>query len=277
MSGNQAQRDVEEEILHVLGARKLTPRELRKALPEDIARATYFRHKKKLLEGKKIEELKLMGEDEKYHKFLQVVNPRLIANQQDIELYLEEMESPIPEIRERGYKFFERLSNSKRVAWYFSPKFSPNPNFRTKKGVKDFFRKKLMWKGTLQMHLWNALDYMLAFEPEGSLWKTNLIDCTQEFAEDLVWDRTLTSAAVRAFQLLRKFPGKPLHDLTFDLIIKLDDAQFEDFYKDIVYVLLHSELAEEYKYLIRRKLDDLATQNAKLRERVEKILKEAKP
>lgn len=277
MSGNQTPRGVEKEILQVLGARKLTSRELRKALPKYVTRATYFRHKKKLLERKKIEELRLMGEDEKYHKFLQVVNPKLIANQQDIELYLEQMKSPIPEIRERGYKFFERLSNLKRVAWYFCPKFSPNPNFSTKKAVKDFFRKKFMLKDTLQMHFLNALNHMLALESEGSIWKTNLIDCTQEFVEDLVWDRTLTSAAVRAFQLLNKFPGKTLHDLAFDLIIKLDDTRFEDFYKNIVYILLHSELAEEYKYLIRRKLDDLATQNVKLRERVEKILKEAKP
>jgi len=123
----------------------------------------------------------------------------------------------------------------------------------------------------------NALDYMLGCEPEGSFWKKNLIDCTQEFIEELVWDRTSISTGVRAFHILRKFPDKPLHELAIDLVIKLNDAEFENFYNDIVYTLLQSELAEERKYLIRRKLDDLAAQNAKLRDRVEKILRQAKP
>lgn len=277
MKVGQPTKDADEEILIALGTRRLTPRELRKAVTKDLARATYFRHKKKLLEQRRIEELRLTGENGKYHKFLEAIDPRLMANQQDIELYLDQMENPIPEIRERGYKFFEKLCNLKRAAWYFSPKSSPNPDFKSKKDVKDFFRKKFTWKGALTVHFLNALDYMLEREPRGSSWKANLIDCTQGFIEDLVWDRTLISTAVRAFKVLRKFPSKPLDDLAIRLMVISDDVEFESFYKDIVYTLLHSELAEERKYLIRRKLDDLAAKNAKLRGRVEKVLKEAKP
>lgn len=277
MTRVQPRKDVDEEILNALGARKLAPRGLRNVISKDVSRATYFRHKKKLLEQRKMEELKLLGEDGKYHKFLQAISPGRMANQQDIELYLDQMANPIPEICERGYKFFEKLCNLKRVAWYFSPKLSPNPNFKSKRDVKDFFRKKFMWKGTTQLHFLNALDNMLECEPEGSFWKKNLIDCTQEFIEKLVLDRTSMSTGVRAFQMLRKFPDKLLHELAIDLVIKSNDAEFEKFFNDIAYTLLQSKLAEEHKYLIRRNLDDLAAQNAKLRDRVEKILRQAKP
>jgi len=150
LTRGQARKDVDEEILNALGARKFAPRELRKVISKDISRATYFRHKKKLLEQRKMEELKLLGEDGNYHKFLQAISPGLMAYQQDIELYLDQMENPIPEICERGYKFFEKLCNLKRVAWYFSPKLSPNPNFKSKKDERIFSERSLCGKVVLR-------------------------------------------------------------------------------------------------------------------------------
>ena len=276
MTREQTRKDVDEEILETLLGKLLSPRELRKEiLSKGISRATYFRHKKKLLQQRKIEELKLLGEDGKYRKWLQVVSPRRMANQQDIELYLDQMASSVPEICARGYKFFEKLCNLKRTPWYFSPRFSPR--FRNKKEVKKFFKEKLKTKHIGRLQFLNAIDYMLAFEPEGSLWKENLIDCCQKFIEKLVWERMEINIGIRAFQILRRFPDKPIHELAIELIVKSDDHEFQHFYKEIVYTLLESPLAEEHKHLIRRKLDELSAQNEVLRDRVERILRAAKP
>lgn len=279
MIREQIRKDVDEEILQALRTSEIprvSPKELKKEiLSRGISRAAYFRHKKKLLQQRKIEELKLLGTDGRHHKWLQSIYPKQIATQQDIELYLDQMSSSVSVIQERGYEFFQRLCSNKRTAWYFSPRFSPL--FRDKKEVKRFLKTKLDTSYNNQLQFLDAIDHMLALEPEGSLWKDNLIDCSQKLIEGLVWEYPTIHIGTRAFQILRKFPGKPLHDVAIKLLVELNDPAFKHFFSDIVYTLLESPSAEERKYYIRRKLDELSVQSGILRARVEKILRRAKP
>ena len=82
---------------------------------------------------------------------------------------------------------------------------------------------------------------------------------------------------VRAFQILRKFSNKPILELAFELLIKLNDETFTHFHNSVANILLNSKIAQDHKYRIRRKLDDLTTQGGILGARIEKILKQAKP
>lgn len=277
MTKEQTRKDVDEKILSFFEGRTLSPRALRKAMSNDTTRPTYFRHKKKLLQQRKIEELKLLGEDDRYHKFLQVVDPGSLAYQQDIELYLDQMVNPIKQIRQRGYEFFKKLCNTKRTAWYFSPRFSSR--FQSKKDVKRFLNKKLGSEQYIafQLIFLEAIEFMLEVEPKGSLWKENLINCSQELIEELVWNGKAMSTRVHAFQILRKFSNKPILELAFELLIKLDEETFTHFHNHVANILLNSKIAQDHKYLIRRKLDDLTAQGGILGARIEKILKQAKP
>lgn len=268
---------MDEEILGFLGGRSLSPRDLsRGCQSKGISRATYFRHKNKLIKQMKIEEVMTANEEGKTVKKLRCINPGELAEARDIELYVDEMNSPVEETRKRGYHFFKNLCGRKRSTWFFSSKFSPR--FKNEQGIKQFFEQKLTERDIdSRLQFMDALDFMIGLEPDGSIWKENIFRCCEDVIQKLVWERKDIKIGTRAFQILQHFPGKPLENIAIDILVRSNDTEFQHFIKDLKSVLIDSALAVKKKHIIRRQLDNLSAQNPQLRPRVEELLKGARP
>lgn len=271
MIESSKRKPVDEEILEELAGGYLSPTALReRCMRKGISRATYFRHKRKLIKELKIEEIEVVQPDGKrIKKFMGSYN---LADRRDIELYLKEMESSVKEIRERGIRDFGELCVGKRVAWYFSPNTSPR--FQTKNEVSKFFKQHLIGEHDEKREgLLIALISMIDLEGSSSLWRRNLIECCKESVEKLAWHEPNARIRDLSISLLNRVVDEPLLELALDVIKNSNDEDFKVFLGTLGYILLSSPLARKNKYRIRSKLDEISAQNEMLRKRVEAILK----
>lgn len=271
--------DVDEAILHELGSRgHISPKELEEACSSrGISRPTYFRHKKKLKKLRQIEEIKIIDENGKSVKKFKYISPNELATQRDIELYLSEIDNPDEEIRERGLHFFYLLSRQKRVAWYFSPEFSPK--FEKYRDVKEFFRNKLLKDpANARLKFLKALEHIIKLEPNFSLWRMYLTKSCKKILEEIAWKEENIQVRKQAIKVLGLIRDISLLDLGFHILKEpIGNGDFNAIFPILKEILIESGEAESKKHIIREKLDELSTKTDILKTRVRELLKEAPP
>lgn len=273
MAKEQLRKDVDEVILDFFAGRLLSPRALsRGCQSREISRATYFRHKKKLLDQLCIEQLERINEDGKIVKLLRGVSPRELADSRDIEELLEEIENSDEVISSRGIRDLGRLCDNYRVAYYFSPQISAR--FKTKKEVEAFFERKLL-HGTRERRLQFLLllYHMLDLEIEGSLWKRNLIQCCYKPIKKLAWEESDSEIRSWSIKILMRISDERLFDLGYSIIKdKISDQDFHRLIESVKTLLIRRKPAVERRHEIRRNLNKLAIKNPIWKKRVEMIL-----
>lgn len=271
--------DVDEVILTELRTRgNLSPEKLKKACKSKrISRATYFRHKKKLIKLRQIEEIRQNNEEGKPVKKTRYVGPNELATQRHIEYYLTKIEDQNEEIRNRALDFLYRLSESYRLAWYFSPR--SNPKFESYKDVKHYFQNKLL--GTpvnVQLKLLNILEMIVRKESHFSLWRLDLIKSCRELLMETAKKEGDIKVRNQALKVLILMKDVPLVDLGLHLLIEpIDDTVHGVLFQNLGEILIKSEEAKTKKLLIRDKLDELSLKNKTLKARVNKLLQGAPP
>lgn len=272
MAEEQPRKDVDEVILDFFAGRLLSPRTLsRGCQPKQMSRATYFRHKKKLLDQLRIEQLEGINEDGKIVKLLRNVSPGELADFRDIEQFLEEIEKSDEVISSRGIRDLDRLCENYRVAYYFSPKTSAR--FKTQEEVEAFFERNLLdGTGERRLQFLQTLYHMLSLEKEGSLWRRNLIQCCYNPIKKLVWEESDAEIRVWSITILSRISDEPLFDLGYAII--KDEISDRDFHRllDVVKTLLiRRKAAIERRHEIRQSLNKLAITNSLWKKRVEMI------
>lgn len=263
---------MDEVILDFFAGRLLSPRDLsRGCQPKQMSRATYFRHKKKLLDQLRIEQLERFNEEGKIVKLLRNVSPGELADSRDIEQLLEEIENSDEVINSRGIRDLDRLCENYRVAYYFSPKTSAR--FKTQEVEAFFERKLLAGTGERRLQFLQTLHHMLSLEKDGSLWRRNLIQCCYNPIRKLAWEESDVKIRVWSINILSLFSDDPLFDLGYSII--KDAISDQDFHMllDIVKTLLiRRKAAIERRHEIRQSLNKLAIINPLWKKRVEMIL-----
>lgn len=275
-----SKKDADEVILDKLknNGRTATTKELRIACDTlKISRATFFRHKKKLLRSRQIEEVKIISQERESFKQLRYVNPNELAAQRDIEYYLAKIDDPHEEIRNRGLDFFCKLSKTHRIAWYFS---KSNPKFEDYRRVREFFQNKLM-KGPAEVRLQflKTLEEIMRREPRNSQWRTELAKSCRGILEKIALAKEENIQVRRqAIEVLRRDPDVSLLDLAFHVLEEpLDDNNFASLYPTLRYLLIESDEAQTKKLIIRDKLDELSIKGDTYKMRVRKLLEGAPP
>jgi len=269
----QSRKDVDEVILDFFAGRLLSPRALSRGCQSmGISRATYFRHKKKLLNQLRIEQLERINEDGKIVKLLRSVSPRELADSRDIEELLEEIENPDKAISSRGIRDLDRLCENYRVAYYFSPQISAR--FKAKEEVEAFFERKLL-HGTRERRLQflTTLYHILDLEIEGSLWKRHLIQCCYKPVKKLAWEESDSEIRYWSIEILTRISDEPLFDLGYSIIKDtISDQDFHRLIESVKKLLIRQKPAVKRRHEIRRNLNKLAIENPVWKKRVETIL-----
>jgi len=251
----------------------VSPRELSRVCQEQgLSRAAYFRRLKRLKKNMLVEENLLRTDDERTIKVYNRVYENLLADPRGIEQYFGEMESCDRDIRNRGFRDFDRMCDSKRTAWYFSDEH--NPKFKDKKAVKDFFEKRLSYDSENQLKWLRLLSKIVGMEPLGSLWKHNLYERCKEILWRISWANKNSGGRVASIQVLRRFPDIKEHILCWAFHVIEEDTKEEDFanLRDSVKSILFDVEGKGKRYLIREKLNKLTLQSEKLRKRTSHIL-----
>ena len=273
MAKEQSRKDVDEAILDFLAGRLLSPRALSRGCQSmGISRATYFRHKKKLWQQLRIEQLERITEDGKIVKLLREVSPRELADPRDIEELLEEIEDSDETISLRGIRDLGRLCDNCRVAYYFSPQISAR--FKTKEEVEAFFERKL-FDGTRERRLQflMTLYHMLDLEIDGSLWRRHLIQCYYKPVKKLAWEESDSEIRYWSIEILMRISDEPLFDLGYSIIKDtINDQDFHRLVESVKKLLIRRKLAVERRHEIRRNLNKLTIENPLWKKRVETIL-----
>lgn len=270
--------DVDEVILIELrSGAYLSPRELKKAcLSKRISRAAYFRHKKKLIELRQIEEIRLIDGEGRLVKKVRFLGPNELATLRDIEYYLAKIEDQNKEIQDRALDFLYLLGEGYRLAWYFSPR--TNPKFESYKDVKHYFQNKLL--GTpvnVQLKLLNILEMMVRKESHFSLWRLDLIKSCRELLMETAKKEGDIKVRNQALKVLILMKDVPLVDLGLHLLIEpIDDTVHGVLFQNLREILIKSEEAKIKKLMIRDKLDELSLEKT-LKARVNKLLQGAPP
>jgi len=272
-------KDVDELILDALRSKgSLSPKDLEKACTsQGISRPTYFRHKKKLKELRQIEEIKRINTEGKSTKEFRYVGPYELAAQGEIEFYLAKIEDSNKEIRQRGIHFFCLLTKQRRVAWYFSPQFSPK--FKEHRDVSEFFGNKLL-KGPINVRLQfsNALENMLKLEGDSSLWRMDLIKSCQKILKEIALKEKNIEMRREGIRILRSIPDIALIDLGFHILEEpISDKDFDFLLQILKEILIESKEAKTKKLMIREELDRLSIKTVALAGRVRALLEGASP
>jgi hypothetical protein len=265
-------KDVDEAILNFFAGRSLSPRALSHGCQSmGVSRATYFRHKKKLLNQLHIEQLEKIDEDGKVVKLLRAVPPQELADSRDIEELLEEIENPDEVISSRGIRDLGRLCENHRVAYYFSPKNSAR--FKTKEDIEIFERNLLHGTRERRFQFLQVLYHMFDLEQEGSLWKSNLIQHCHNPIKKMAWEESDIEIRIWSIKTLMRISNEPLFDLGYSIIKDtIDDQDFGRLRDSVKNLLIRRKPAMEKRYEIRQNLNKLAIENAMWKKRVEMIL-----
>jgi len=275
----RARKDVDEVILDTLRHRgSLSPNVLQKACTsQGISRATYFRHKGKLKRLRQIEEIKQIDAEGKTVKKFRYVGPNELADQGNIEFYLGKIEDPNKEIRDRNLNFFHNLSQSLRLAWYFSPKFSPK--FKSKQGVRKFFRDKLLKSPEdVRLQFLKILEEIIRIEPPYSLWRIDLVKSCQKILEEIAWKEENIEVRMQAITVLILIGDVSLVCLGLSILEEpIGDHDFNSLLGNLKQILIKSREAKTKKLVIRDKLDEFSIKTDTLKTRVRKVLEGAPP
>jgi hypothetical protein len=210
-------------------------------------------------------------------KKLKYVSPDELAASKDIDFYLAKIDDPNEEIRDRALHFFSSLCQSKRVAWYFSPRSSPR--FSSYHDVEAFFRRKLL-KGheSIRIGLLIALGYMIRLEPPYSVWRIEVIKSLQKILEEIALGQENIILRRQALGILNFIQNLTLLDIGFHILEEpLNDIDFETLFHELKEIMIRSKEAQAKKLVIREKLDELALTCDLLKTRVRKLLEGAPP
>jgi len=273
LDNEHRRKDVDASILDFIGGRLLSPRALSLGCQSiGISRATYFRHKKKLLRQLRIEQLEKINEDGKIVKLLRQISPRELADSNIIEELLEEIEDSDETINSRGIRDLYRLCDNYRIAYYFSPQTTAR--FKTEEEVEAFFERKLLdGKRERRLQFLTMLYHMLDLEMEGSLWKRDLIQRYYKPLKKLAWEENDSEIRYWAIAILMRISDDPLLDLGYSIIKDtISDQDFDKLSEIVKELLVKRKPAVERRHEIRRDLNNLARENPVWKKRVETIL-----
>lgn len=280
MTQKKRRKDADEVILEFFAGRLLSPTDLsRGCQPGKISHATYFRHKKKLLEQLRIEQLERISENGKIVKLLREVRPGELADSRDIEQFLDEAEDCDEVISARGMRDLHRLCQNRRVAYYFSPKNSAR--FKTDEEVEEFFEQKLIDDADdKRFHFLQILYTILERELTGSLWKRNLLQRCRQTIEAIAWEEQDTNIRAWSIELLIQISDERLYDdqtllgLGYSIIKddRISNQDFETLLPKVKKLLIERKSADKRRHETRRYLNNLAIENPFWKRRVEMVL-----